>query len=61
MVLLFDSDTDSFGPVGVAIEVGVPCGCVVVSVFLFELACYAVVGGANGVKTMSGAVSAYVA
>jgi hypothetical protein len=27
----------------------------------FLLACYAVVGGANGVETMSGAVSAHVA
>ena len=59
--LLLDRDADGFGPVGAAIEVVVPCGCVVVHVFLFVLACCAVVGGANWVETMRGAVAAHVA
>ena len=58
---MFDGGTDGFGSVGVAVEAVVPCGCVVVFVLLFKLACYAVVGGANGVETMSRAVSAHVA
>jgi hypothetical protein len=61
VVLLFDGDTDGLGPVGVAGEAVVPCGCVVVFVLLFKLACWAVVGEANGVETMSGAVSVHVA
>ena len=61
MVLLFDGDTDGLGPVCVAAEAVVPCCCVIVFVLLFKLACYAVVGGANGAETMSGAVSAHVA
>ena len=61
MVLLFDGDTDGLGPVCVAVEAVIPCGCIVVFVLLFKLACYAVVGRANGVETMSGAVSAHVA
>ena len=61
MVLLFDGDTDCFGPVDAAVEAIVSCGCVIVFVLLFKLACYAVVGDANGVESMSGAVSAHVA
>jgi hypothetical protein len=60
VVLLFDGNTDGFGPVGVAVEAVVPCGCVVVFVLLFKLAYYAVVGGANGMETMSGAVSGHL-
>ncbi len=56
MVLLFDGDTDGLGPVGVAVEVAVPCGCIVVFILLLKLACCAVVGEANGVETMRGAV-----
>ena len=61
MVLLFDGDTDGLGPVCVAVEAVVPCCCVIVFVLLFKLACYAVMDEANGVESMSGAVSAHVA
>ena len=59
--LLLDRDADGFGPVGAAIEVVVPCGCVVLHVFLFVLACCAVVGGADWVESVCGAVAAHVA
>ena len=59
--LLLDRDADGFGPVGAVIEAVVPCGCVIVRVFLFVLACCAVVGGADWVETVRGAVAAHVA
>ena len=61
MVLLFDGNADGFGPVGVAFEAIFPCYCIAVSIFLFKLACYAVVVGADGVETVRAAVSAHVA
>ena len=61
MVLLFDGDKDCFGPIGAAIEAVVPCGCIIVHVFLFVLACCAVVSGADWVETVRGAVAAHVA
>ena len=61
MVLLFDRDADGLGPVGAAVEAIVPCGCVVVCVLLFVLACCAVMGGADWVVTVHGAVAAHVA
>ena len=61
VVLLFDRDADGLGPVGVATEAVVPCGCVIVLVLLFVLACCAVVGGADWVETVRGAVAAHVA
>ena len=61
VVLLFDRDTDGLGPVGVAAKAVVSCGCVVVLVLLFVLACCAVVGGSDWVETVRGAVAAHVA
>ena len=59
--LLFDRDADGLGPVGAAVEAVVLCGCVVVRVLLFVLACCTVVGGADWVETVRGAVAAHVA
>ena len=61
VVLLIDRYADGLGPVGAATEAVVPCGCVVVHVFLFERACCAVVGGADWVETVRETVAAHVA
>ncbi len=59
--LLLDRDTDGFGPVCAVVEAVVPCGCVIVRIFLFVLACCGVVGDADWVESVHGAVAAHVA